>query len=100
MIFNPIIVKSGSQEAPTIEVSAGGLITATAGGQVATMQLPTKAAATITPGLTAKTAVAAGRYTTGVVRVEGSLSLKPENIKSGVTIFGVNGTYTGRFDKT
>ena len=93
-----------TQTTPWISVSSGGLITASAtqsagyvalGTKRATKQLDTQAAATITPGTSAKTAVAAGRYTTGAVTVAGDPNLAPGNIKSGVSIFGVNGNYEG-----
>ena len=92
MIFNPT-VQGGKQEAPVISVSSSGLITATAGDQSATQQLPTQAARTITPSTSTQTAVASGRYTTGNVIVAGSANLVPANIKSGVNIFGVTGTF-------
>lgn len=94
MIFNPT-VQGGKQEAPVISVSSSGLITATAGDQSTTQQLPTQAGRTITPGTSAQTAVASGRYTTGNVTVAGSANLVPANIKSGVNIFGVKGTFEG-----
>ena len=94
MIFNPT-VQGGKQEAPVISVSSSGLITATAGDQSTTQQLPTQAARTITPSTSTQTAVASGRYTTGNVTVAGSANLVPENIKSGVNIFGVTGTFEG-----
>ena len=92
------------QATPTISVSSGGLITASAtqsGGIVAagskssTQQLTTQAAKTVTPGTTAQTAVASGRYTTGVVTVKGDANLVPANIAEGVSIFGVDGTHSG-----
>ena len=92
MIVNPIL-NGEAQEAPVISVSAGGLITATAGDKSATQQLPTQAAKIVTPGTGTQTAVASGRYTTGNVNVAGSANLVPANIKSGVNIFGVTGTY-------
>lgn len=92
------------QATPSISVSSGGLITASAtqgggivadGTKSATQQLTTQGAATITPGTTAKTTVAAGRYTTGDVKVAGDANLVPENIAEGVSIFGVQGTHSG-----
>lgn len=106
MIANPNDGNSPRVEVatPTIDVSAGGLITATTeqekgyvsgGTKSATQQLTTQGAATITPGTTAQTAVASGRYTTGDVVVAGDANLVPENIAEGVSIFGVTGTHSG-----
>ena len=92
------------QATPSISVSSGGLITATTeqeagyvpgGSKSATKQLTTQAAKTVTPGTTAQTAVASGRYTTGDVDVAGDANLKAENIAEGVSIFGVSGTHKG-----
>ena len=92
------------QATPTISVSSGGLITASAtqsggivegGSKSATKQLTTQAGKLITPGTTAQTAVASGRYTTGDVKVAGDVNLVPENIAEGVSIFGVSGTHKG-----
>lgn len=97
-------VATAQQAAPSISVSSGGLITAsvtqgsgyvTGGTKLSTQQLATQGAATITPGASAKTAVAAGRYTTGAVVVAGDSDLVAGNIKKGVNIFGVNGTLEG-----
>ena len=103
---------------PTITVSSGGLITATASasksvtptvsagyvsagtaGTVSvsgsnTSQLTAKAAATYTP-TTADQTIASGQYLTGAQTIKGDANLLAENIKDGVTIFGVTGTYTG-----
>ena len=93
-----------TQATPTISVSSGGLITASAtqsggivaaGSKSATQQLPTQAAKTVTPGTTNQTAVASGRYTTGDVVVAGDANLVPENIAEGVSIFGVTGVHSG-----
>lgn len=97
-------VPAAAQAVPTISVSSAGLITASAaqeagyvaaGTKSATKQLTTQAGKTITPGTTQQTAVASGRYTTGAVYVAGDADLKAANIKSGVNIFGVAGTYAG-----
>lgn len=88
------------QATPTITVSSSGLITASAtqeAGQVAagtksaTKQLTTQAAQTITPGTSDKT-ISSGRYLTGTQTIKGDSNLKAENIKSGVSIFGVAGS--------
>ena len=106
MIANPNDGNSPRVEVatPMIDVSAGGLITAKTeqekgyvpgGTKSATQQLTTQAAKTVTPGTTAQTAVASGRYTTGDVQVAGDANLKAENIAEGVSIFGVTGTHSG-----
>lgn len=89
---------------PTASVnSSTGVVTAShtqtagyvsAGTTTGTLQLTVQAAATITPGTSNKTAVAAGRYTTGAVTVAGDADLTAANIKNGVNIFGVAGTFT------
>lgn len=89
------------QATPSISVSSGGLITATAaqvggivadGTKSATQQLTTQGAKTVNPGTSTQTAVASGRYTTGAVQVAGDANLKPENIVNGKSIFGVSGS--------
>lgn len=94
-------IASATQATPSITVSSGGLITAsatqsagyvTSGTKSATKQLTTQAGKTVIPGTSQQTAVASGRYTTGTVYVAGDSDLKAENIKSGVSIFGVTGT--------
>ena len=89
------IQSGGGSTAPTIEVSSSGLITATAGTESATKQLSTQAAKTVTPKASSQVAVMAGMYTTGAVTVAGDTNLNAANIKSGVSIFGVEGTYEG-----
>uniref|UniRef100_UPI004029A87B hypothetical protein n=1 Tax=Candidatus Scatomorpha intestinigallinarum TaxID=2840923 RepID=UPI004029A87B len=106
MIANPNDGNSPRVEVatPMIDVSAGGLITATTeqekgyvsgGTKSATQQLTTQGAKTVTPTTTNQTAVASGRYTTGAVTVAGDANLVPENIAEGVSIFGVTGTHSG-----
>lgn len=133
---------TATQATPSISVSSGGLITASAtqtagyvaaGTKSATKQLTTQAAKTITPSTSSQTAVASGRYTTGTVTVaaipstyvkptatkaattytpkttnqtiaagtycsgaqtiKGDSNLVASNIKKGVSIFGVSGSY-------
>ena len=106
MIANPNDGNSPRVEVatPMIDVSAGGLITATTeqekgyvsgGTKSATQQLTTQGAKTVTPTTTNQTAVASGRYTTGDVVVSGDANLVAENIAEGVSIFGVQGTHSG-----
>lgn len=92
------------QATPSITVSSSGLITASAtqtsgyveaGTKSATKQLTTQAAKTVTPGKTNQTIVASGVYTTGAVTVKGDSNLVAGNIKSGVSIFGVEGSFVG-----
>lgn len=95
-------VPEAQQATPSISVSSSGLITATAdqeegyvpaGSKSATKQLTAQAAQTITPGMSDKT-IASGRYLTGTQTIKGDSNLTASNIKSGVSIFGVNGSYS------
>lgn len=94
---------TATQATPSISVSSAGKITATAtqtagyvaaGTKTGTKQLTTQAAQTITPGTSDKT-IASGRYLTGTQTIKGDTNLVAENIKSGVSIFGVTGSYEG-----
>ncbi len=80
----------------TPSVSAGYVSSGTAGNSSVslTASVTTKAAATITP-TTSNQTIAAGTYLTGAQTIEGSSNLVAGNIKSGVSIFGVTGSYTG-----
>lgn len=93
-----------AQTTPSISVSSGGLITASAtqtggfvasGTKSATKQLTTQAAKTVTPSTSDQTAAASGVYTTGAITVKGDANLKAANIAKGVSIFGVTGTHVG-----
>ena len=55
--------------------------------------IPIKAAATITPGTSNQT-IAAGTYLTGAQTIAGDADLIAANIKAGVSIFNVTGTFT------
>lgn len=92
-----------TQATPSISVSSSGLITATstqsagyvvAGTKSATKQLSTKSATTYTPTTTDLT-ISSGSYLIGDQTIKGDSNLVPENIKSGVSIFGVVGTCVG-----
>ena len=89
------------QNAPTINTSTG-LVTATstvtegyveAGTKSNTLQLTAQGAQTITPSTTDQT-IASGKYLTGAQTIKGDADLTAANIKKGVEIFGVTGTFT------
>lgn len=63
-------------------------------GSKITGTIADQAAQTITPGTSNKT-IAAGKYLSGTQTIKGDSNLVASNIKSGVSIFGVSGTYTG-----
>lgn len=75
---------------------AGYIASGTAGNSNVslTANVTTKAAATITPGTTNQT-IASGTYLTGTQTISGDANLVAGNIKSGTSIFGVTGTYSG-----
>ena len=89
---------TGALSVPTINTNTGVVTSgvATAGYLAAnttkTLQLTTKSAATITPSTSNQT-IAAGQYLTGIQTIQGDSNLIPENIASGVSIFGVTGTH-------
>lgn len=97
-------VSTATQATPSISVNTStGVITASAtqsagyvsaGTKSATQNLITQAAQTITPGTSDQT-IASGRYLTGTQTIKGDSDLKASNIKSGVTIFNVTGSYEG-----
>ena len=71
-----------------------------AGGGKVTQSLATQGGTTVTPGTANKTACAANRWTTGNIVIAGSGNLTAGNIKNGITIFGIRGTFTGWVDPT
>lgn len=78
-------------DTPSITVSTGGLITASANGKSGTKQLTTQAAKTVTPTKAQQTAVASQRFTTDNVLV----APIPDEyiIPSGSETKTANGTY-------
>lgn len=88
---------------PTISVSPAGLITAETqqeagyvaqATKAASSQLQTQGAQTITPGATQQT-INGGVYLTGTQTILGDAGLVPDNIRNGITIFGITGSYEG-----
>ncbi len=96
-------VATATQATPSISVSSSGVITASAtqsagyvssGTKSATKQLSTKSATTYTPSTSNQT-ISSGYYLTGTQTIKGDSNLVASNIKSGVSIFGVSGSYSG-----
>lgn len=87
------LTKTGVSTTPT--VSAGYISSATASTATValTANVTTKSAQTYTPGTTNQT-IASGTYLTGTQTISGDADLVAANIKSGVDIFGVSGTFT------
>lgn len=92
-----------TQPAPTVTINKStGKVTATytpkagtvtdTSAKSGTLQLTTQGAQTITPGTSDKT-IASDRYLTGVQTIKGDADLVAGNIKKGVSIFNVSGTY-------
>lgn len=79
----------------TPTVSAGYVASGTAGNSSVslTASVTTKAAATYTPGTSDQT-IASGTYLTGAQTISGDQNLQAQYIKSGISIFGINGSLT------
>ena len=90
---NTITLQKAVSITPT--VTAGYISSGTAGNVTVslTASVATKAAATITPGTSNQT-IASGTYLTGTQTIAGDADLVAANIKSGVNIFNVAGTFT------
>lgn len=101
--MNKVIVEAvEAGELGTPSISANGVITANVSkggylptGTQKTAQAATQAAKTVRPTTYSQTAAAKGVYTTGAVTVEGDANLIAQNIKNGVSIFGVQGSAAG-----
>lgn len=87
----------------TPNVTTAGYISQGTAGNITvslTATVSTQGATTITPTTANQTALSAGYYTTGAITVAAVTSaisgnITASNIRSGVTILGVTGTYTG-----
>lgn len=97
-------VAAATQATPSISISTRGLITASAtqsegyvsaGTKSATNQMTTQSGKDVYPGTTRQLVVPAWRYTIGNIYVNGDSNLTSDNIKKGVSIFGVVGGYEG-----
>lgn len=86
-------LKLSKQVSVTPSVTAGYVSQGTAGNSDVelTASVPTKAAATITPGTTDQE-IAAGTYLAGKQTIKGDSDLKASNIVAGAEIFGIAGT--------
>ena len=91
---NTITLAKSVSVTPT--VTAGYVSSGTAGDSIVslTASVTTKAAETITPSTTNQT-IAANTYLTGAQTISGDANLVSGNIKSGTSIFGIIGTYSG-----
>lgn len=97
---NTITLTKSVSVTPNV-TTAGYISTGTAGNSNVslTANVTTKAAATITPGTTNQT-ISSGTYLTGTQTISGDSDLTAANIKSGVSIFNVNGTFTSDANAT
>ena len=91
---NTVTVRGTVSVTPNV-TTAGYIDAGTAGNSTVTLSvnMTTKAASTITPGASAQT-ISGGIYLTGTQTIAGDADLVAGNIKSGVNIFGVSGTFT------
>lgn len=87
------LTKTGVSTTPTINAGYISSATTSSATVALTASVTTKAAATITPGTTNQT-IASGTYLTGTQTISGDADLTAANIKKGVSIFNVTGSYT------
>lgn len=80
-------------DATAADVVSGKTFTSAAGLKIAGA-VPSKDAASYTPG-TEDQIIASGQYLSGGQTIKGDANLLAENIKSGVSIFGVAGIFEG-----
>ena len=93
------LTKTGITTTPTVTAGYVNSATASTATVTLTASVTTKAAATITPSTSNQT-IAAGTYLTGTQTIAGDADLTAANIKTGVQIFGVTGSYTSDANAT
>lgn len=102
-------VSTATQATPEISVRGDGLITAsstqsagyvTAGTRTSTKQLPVVGTNGYTPTTTQQKILDTGTYLVGDQYIAGDSNLVASNIKKGVSIFNVTGTYEGEAPQT
>lgn len=83
-----------SQVTATANTVRSGYKFVNSSGQLITGTIPSKGAQTYTPKTYSQT-ISSGQYLSGNQTIQGDGNLVASNIKSGVSIFGVSGSYTG-----
>ena len=94
---NANVVDTSSGDATAAQILSGKK--AYVDGKLVTGSIASLAAKTYTPGTSNQT-IAAGKYLSGAQTIAGDADLKAANIKSGVELFGVTGTYTSDANAT
>lgn len=97
-----VTAKSLADQTPG-NLAAGKMLSGVYGysnGAKVTGNIASMAAQTVTPGNAAKTVSCSGKYMTGNVTVQAVTGLTAANIKKGVTVGGVTGTWEGWITST
>lgn len=87
--------KSSVVETSDATVNAGDMLSGKTGyknGSKITGNIPSKRAATYTPGTSNQT-ISSGQYLSGTQTIKGDTNLVPGSIADGITIFGKTGTF-------
>lgn len=93
MAQSEITVETYDATAKPKDLLAGKI--AYAKGQEIVGTIQSKEGGTFVPGRSSKVVCPKWKYVTSDINIAGDTNLKPENIKNGVTIFGVKGTSKG-----